>query len=292
MNDSAIMECGLVFLENLTEKQCENLTFSKDTRKQLDSFLVNKTNIVSMDIYINCMNIGLGPVKSMSLAKTFNKLKFKDLYKLNDKELMKCPGIGSKTVNIIREFTEPVIKVNTKLNDGRIDLMDTLLPTKVVNALGESGIKYADELRYTYLYEDFNCCYKNIISGFYDCYMQFVNKLKPRDYIHKVFEAIILKYRNSLNNFCRHNFKNGNSNLEHTRYFCVSYLNELITRVQFNTFNTFEYFNGDTDECVRKLNETFRHVHGIQAYEESKKVLDECMKVMHLLGKHIAANGL
>ena len=292
MNDSAIMECGLVFLENLTVKQCENFTFSKDTRKQLDSFLSNKVSIVSMDIYTNCMNIGLGPQKSMSIAKRFSNLKFSDLYHVDDADLLRCPSVGQKTVDVIKEFTKPVVKVSTKINDGRLDLMSTLLPTKVVNALSEAGINYADELRYTYLYEDFNCCYKNIITGFYNCYIQFNNSLQTNDYIHKVFEAIILKFRNSLNNFCRHNFKNGDSNLESTRYFSVSYLNELITRVGFDTQGAFKYFTGDTDACVKKLNNRFRNISGMQCYEVSKELLTETTQVMHLLGKHIARNNI
>lgn len=290
MNNSALVECGLVFLDSLSKEKCDEYNFSNDTRSQLDSYLSNKVNIVSMDVYINCMNIGLGPHKSMALAKRFCNNKFNELYHIDDSELLKCPGIGIKTVEVIREFTKPIVKVNTTYNDGRIDLMDTLLPTKVVNTLESFGIRYADELRYTYLYEDLNCCYKGIISGFYDAYLQYLNKLTPSNYIHKVFEVIILRYRNALNNFCRHNFKKGDSSFMYTRYFCVSYVNELITRVKFNTYGAFEYFNGDTDYSVRKMNETFRYLKGIEAYEESKKILDECSKVMHLLEKYIAYN--
>ena len=293
MTDSAIIECGLVFLENLEEQQYDNFTFSKDTMKQLESYKINKLHIVSMDIYINCMNNGLGPQKSMSLAKRFNNLKFTDLYYVSENDLLKCPNIGQKTVSVIKELTKPkTTKTIVKVNSDRLDLMSTLLPTKVVNELSRVGIKYADELRKSYLYEDFNCCFRNIIRCFYDNYIQCNNKLHATDYIREVFEAILLKYRNSLNNFCRHNFKLGDPNLPFARYFCVSYLNELITRVCFDTQGLFRYYTGDTDECIQKMNNEFKHITGAQNYVESKELLDETMQVMDLLCKHIVVNNM
>lgn len=291
MTDSAIIECGLVFLENLTEQQYDNLTFSKDTKKQLESYRLNKIHIVSTDIYINCMNNGLGPQKSMSLAKRFNNLKFADLYYVSETDLLKCPNIGQKTVSVVKELTKPIVtKTIVKVNSDRLDLMTTLLPTKVVNELGKVGIKYADELRCSHLYEDFNLCFKNIISSFYDSYIQFNDKLRATDYIREVFDAALLKYRNSLNNFCRHNYKLGDPNLPIARYFCVSYLNELITRIGFDTQGLFGYYTGDTNKCIQKMNNEFRHLQGTQNYVVSKELLDETMQVMDLLYKHIAVN--
>lgn len=214
------------------------------------------------------------------------------LFYVSEDDLLKCPSIGQKTVSVVKELTKPAVKTTIRLNNDRFDLMSTLLPTKVVNELSRVGIKYADELRYSHLYEDFNCCFRNIISCFYNSYIQFNNKLKATDYIREVFEAMLLKYRNSLNNFCRHNFKPGDPNLPIIRYFCVSYLNELITRVGFSTQGLFEYYTGNTNKCVQRLNNKFNHIKGTQNYDASKELLDETIEVMDLLCKHIAVNNM
>lgn len=277
ITDATLMECGMVFLLNLSADELSSFSFSNATKQQLEAALSTDSKVFSHDIYSQCRNIGLGHVKALSLARRFADKKFEDLRYVTDEAMMSCDNIGEKTVQVIREILKPVKSTTDvydkkdfrSITDGRLALYDTLIPSKIVNVLNANKIAYADELRMLDKC-DISGIQKRYVDAFYKAYVNKCGNIKFVDYIDNMLDITITSLRISFNNYIRHRGANDNNCLEAKRYYAVSFINEIIFKLNINTYDLFEFYDGNGDECIRYMHKAFKN----KNFDVSRELMD------------------
>ena len=277
ITDATLMECGMVFLLNLSVDELGSFSFSNATKQQLEAALSVDSKVFSHDIYSQCRNIGLGHVKALSLARRFADKKFEDLRYVADEAMMSCDNIGEKTVQVIREILKPAKSTTDvydrkdfrSITDGRLALYDTLIPSKIVNILNANKIAYADELR---MLDRCNISgiQKQYVDAFYKAYVNKCGNIRFVDYIDNMLDITITSLRISFNNYIRHRGANDNNCLDAKRYYAVSFINEIIFKLNINTYELFEFYDGNGDECVRYMHKAFRN----KNFDVTRKLMD------------------
>ena len=110
----------------------------------------------------------------------------------------------------------------------------------------------------------------SMYDAFYKAYVNKCGNIKFVDYIDNMLDITITSLRISFNNYIRHRGANDNNCLETKRYYAVSFINEIIFKLNINTYDLFEFYDGNGDECVRYMHKAFRN----KNFDVSRELMD------------------